>query len=132
MPALDHSGQRDVGLPQHTRDVDVDLGLQRRQRGVEELRAHLCPGVADQQVHRRCRGQPALDGGAPAGSAEVGREALDGDAVPRAQVVRDRGESFLAARDEDEVVTVGGQLVREGRADPGGTACDEGDWHPDR
>ena len=58
VPALDHSGQRDVGLPQHTRDVDVDLGLQRRQRGVEELVRAPAP--------RRCR---------PAGPPEVSRPA---------------------------------------------------------
>ena len=61
------------------------------------------------------------------GAREVGRQnGRPPRALPR-NGVRQRGERLFTPRDQNDVVTVGGELVGERGADPGRRAGDQGD-----
>ena len=126
MAAGDHPRQRGPGEPQHRRDVDVQLLLQRGHRRLVEQLLHDHGRVVDQDVHRR---EPLFDDRALACDGQVRGQRLDPHPVHGPQFVRGLLEALLVAGDEHEVVAVGREPPRERRAQPGVAAGDESRGH---
>ncbi|GDX87859.1 hypothetical protein LBMAG44_17720 [Gemmatimonadota bacterium] len=60
-------------------------------------------------------------------AGEVGREGLGVDAVLQRELVGDRAQSCGVARDKDQIVSAGGEPLREYPADASGRSGNQGD-----
>ena len=131
VPALEHPGQGRAGQPQHGADEDAQHPLLVLDVAGDEAAVDREAGVVDEQVDRPVAvGQPGLDGAAARVVGEVRRQRLDLHAVRRAQLGCQLLQALRVARDEDEVVAVGGEPADEGVADAGGRPGDECSRHP--
>ena len=106
-------------------DVQADLLLLRREaeRGERAHRAE--PRVVHQQVQLGVV-HDAFDAAQRLRIREVGGHDLDGDAVGFVQALGKGLQAGTAARDDDHIVAVMGQALRERRADAGRGARDQG------
>src|SRR5688572_593098 len=111
--------RRDVHLD------DLELAVQVR---VAEITVRADAGV----VHERR--DAVVDAAQPCGEmlalespGEIDGERIAGDSVPIPERPRERFERVPTSRDENEVVTVASEQVREVTPDPAGRSGDDGD-----
>jgi hypothetical protein len=121
-----HPGQHRLRQPERRCAVHLHQTLLPARVGARQRAERAEAGIVHEQVHPRQRrqlGRQRLD---RVGLRQVGRARRGVHAVPRGERRGHRPEAGRVARDEQQVVAIGGEPVREGAADARGRTGDHG------